>query len=379
MQKYSIAGLIVEMDVKYERLRNHAKAYIYNGKKSPDFTLVLKEKAFSYARENFSGLSDSDIEYLLYSILFYDKLLDFDGMMLHASAVAYENRAYLFSADSGVGKSTHTSYWTELFDSAVIINDDKPALRFVDGELYVYGTPFSGKHNISVNSRVLLGGICFLERGEANHIETIEPKEALRYILKQSVSNTTEERISKKLEIMDKVLNSAKLYKMKCTNDISAAKVSYEKMKTAMPVRLLQLLPVLEEALNFGAAVTFTTHGKSMRPILNDGDSVTIKKYDKYKVGDVILFRNTDGDFVLHRIIKIKNGLIYAQGDQLCKKDEPIKFEQVLGKAITFIYKNKEVKITELSYKVYKVIYMSYIGRKIRLIKRKVFSLFKVK
>ena len=38
--------------------------------------------------------------------MFYDKLLDFGGMMLHSSAVAVGGYAYLFSADSGVGKSS---------------------------------------------------------------------------------------------------------------------------------------------------------------------------------------------------------------------------------------------------------------------------------
>lgn len=372
MQRYKIAGLIVEMDVKYNRLKTHANPYIYKGKRSTDITLKLRAEAIDEALKIYKNLSEEDVEYLLYGIMFYDKLLDFDGMMLHASAVALEKRAYLFSADPGVGKSTHTSYWKELFEESVIINDDKPALRFIDGELYVYGTPFSGKHNISVNGRFLLGGICFLHRGSENIIENITPKDALQYILKQSLSIPLEERISKKLVIIDKVLNSSKLYKMQCTNDVSAAKVAYEKMKVSVPVRLSQLFDVMKETLNAGGTVSFTTHGKSMHPILNDGDSVTIKKFDTYKKGDVVLFKNEKGDFVLHRIIKIKKELIYAQGDTLYKIDEPITKEAILGKVIAFIYSEKVLKISDIEYKLYKLFYMSYLGRKIRPIKRKI-------
>ena len=372
MQTYKIAGLVVEMDVRYERLKNQAKAYLYSGKEKPNMTLILEEEALLRAKKRFPNVSDENLEYLLYGILFYDRLLDFDGMMLHASAVAIDKRAYLFSANSGTGKSTHTAYWTELFKEAVIVNDDKPAIRIEDGQLYVYGTPFSGKHDKSVNGKFLLGGICFLERGEENIIEGISPAAAIQYMLRQTISSPKADRVAKKLFVMDKVLSNAKLYKMQCTNDISAARVSFEKMKVSMPVRLLQLLPVMEEALSSGGAVTFTTHGKSMRPLLNNGDSVTVKKADKYKVGDVILFRKEDGSFVVHSIIKIKKGLFYTQGDSLHEKDEPIKIDNILGKVVEFIYPNKKVSINDFKFKVYKVLYMSPVARALRILKHKI-------
>ena len=75
-------------------------------------------------------------------------------MLLHSSAVVVDGYAYLFSADSGTGKSTHTGLWKQHFgDRAYIINDDKPAIRKVDGEWYVFGTPWSGKTDTSVNPR----------------------------------------------------------------------------------------------------------------------------------------------------------------------------------------------------------------------------------
>ena len=49
--------------------------------------------------------------------------------MLHSSAVVADGKAYLFTADSGTGKSTHTQLWPRMFgDRAYILNDDKPAL-----------------------------------------------------------------------------------------------------------------------------------------------------------------------------------------------------------------------------------------------------------
>ena len=379
MAIYKIADVIVEMDIRFDRLKNQAEQYLYKGNKKADITLVLEEKVMERARKEFPKLDDGSLEYLLFGALFYDKLLDYDGMMLHASAVSVENRAYLFSANSGVGKSTHTTFWTQLIRGARIINDDKPALRFIDGDIYVYGTPFSGKHDISINGRFLLGGICFLERGKENIIKDISPKDSIPLILPQTASMHSAERISKKLEVIDRLLTNSRLYKMQCTNDISAAKVSYEKMRATVPVALKNILPVIDEMLYSGGKVTFTTNGASMQPILKSGDSVTLIKANEYKNGDVVLFRKEDGKFILHRIIRIRGNEVLTQGDSLSSIDEPIDKSKILGKAIAFIGENKTVYENEPSYKLYKLIYMSCLGRKLRLLRRKIIFFIKRK
>lgn len=372
MQKYKIADIIVLMDIKHDLLKSRAEKYLYNGKADADATLILEEKVMEKGKAAYPDLDDGELEYLLYGVLFYDKLLDFDGMLLHASAVAAEGRAYLFSADSGVGKSTHTAYWKELIKDADIINDDKPAIRFMDGALYVYGTPFSGKHDISINDRFLLGGICFLERGEQNEIAEIDTSLALPLFLAQSPGMHQKDRVEKKLAVADKVLSFSNLYKMKCINDISAAKTSYEKMRMTKPVCLKDLLPLMEEMLEKNMEVTFTTNGNSMLPLLKTGESVTLKRFKKYKKGDVVLFRKDDGSFVLHRIYKLKKDTVFTQGDSLIEKDAPITKDKILGKAVNFVKKEKTIEITDFSYKIYKLKYVSAVGRVLRKLKRKI-------
>ena len=67
--------------------------------------------------------------YLESGFQFYRKLMDYDGFMLHSSCVVVDGYAYLFSGPCGMGKSTHTQKYLNTFPDAVIINDDKPALR----------------------------------------------------------------------------------------------------------------------------------------------------------------------------------------------------------------------------------------------------------
>lgn len=370
MLTFKIADVTVGMDIKYDLLKSRAKAYAFKTD-NPQIVLSVPEKATLRAKQRFKNLSDGEIEYLLMGALFYDRLLDFDGLMLHSSAVAVGDWAYLFSADSGVGKSTHTSLWTKAIDGAVIVNDDKPAIRSINGKLYVYGTPFSGKYDKSINKGFLLGGICFLERGRENFIEETDIASALPLFLKQSSGMVSEDRVSLRLSVTDKILSGAKLYKMKCNTDISAAKTAYEKMNNTVKVSLDNIYSIMEEMLEKGKEVTFTTNGDSMRPLLLSGESVTLKRFDRYKKGDVVLFKKEDGSFVLHRIIKIKGDTVSTQGDALIGKDEPFDKSKIIGKAVAFLKKDKALSVSDFSYFIYKTVYMSDFGRYLRKIKRK--------
>ena len=85
--------------------------------------------------------------------------------MVHASAVEVDGKAYLFSADSGTGKLTHTKQWQNYFgkERALIINDDKPAIRKDKNGWAAYGTPFSGKtdENLNRQSYSSKGSVCW--------------------------------------------------------------------------------------------------------------------------------------------------------------------------------------------------------------------------
>ena len=111
---------------------------------------------------------------------FAQALLPKDILLLHGSTVAVDGKAYLFTAKCGTGKSTHTRLWRQLLgERAVMVNDDKPFLRFTPEEVLACGSPWSGKHGLDSNITVPLGGICILERGQKNKILPTEAKDAL--------------------------------------------------------------------------------------------------------------------------------------------------------------------------------------------------------
>lgn len=109
----------------------------------------------------------------------------FDSFCFHASAIAVDGKAILFSADSGTGKSTHASLWKKYMTNHTIEpnNDDKPLIRFIDGKPYAYGTPWAGKHGIHTNTKAPVKALVFLSQAKENSIEKIASKDAFSMVL----------------------------------------------------------------------------------------------------------------------------------------------------------------------------------------------------
>ena len=189
-------------------------------------------KAEEYDASRWPDLAPELVPYMDSGLAFYIHLYKHDGMMLHSSAIELDNRAYLFSGPSGMGKSTHTRLWQQEFPAARIFNDDKPALRQLNGEWYAYGTPWCGKDGININMKVPLAGICFLRRGQENSIRRLPPVEATAAILSQTNSRLfTQHGIDNMMTVIERLVLDVPIYELKCLPERSAAHLSYEAMR----------------------------------------------------------------------------------------------------------------------------------------------------
>lgn len=229
---YSIADLCVSYDSLYPMLRERSEKYRIEESATPDLSLSVTKAQIDGIREATPLLDDETREYMLIGKFFYENLPLFGGMMLHASAVVVDSEAYLFSAPSGTGKSTHTSLWLRYFgDRAYILNDDKPAIRLKDGKVYAYGTPYSGKFDISRNIGVPLKGIAFVERSETNFVERMDAKKAMYSILNQTARPAAPQKYMRLLKVLDGILKNVPVYTLHCNMELEAAKVAYEAMQ----------------------------------------------------------------------------------------------------------------------------------------------------
>lgn len=225
---YKIAGLLVKMDT-FGRTEQQAIPYACDEPIEYDFEVAALSRD-KYMQDYPHATLDL-AEYMCTGGNFYKQLLDHGGLMLHSSAVVVDGRAYLFTADSGTGKSTHTGLWLKKFgDRAFILNDDKPALRLESDGWFAYGTPWSGKHDISVNARVPVAGIAVVTRGENNTIEPFKGIAAIQAILKQVNRPRATEYRAKLLELLDKLITQVPIWKLTCNMEPEAAEVSYAAM-----------------------------------------------------------------------------------------------------------------------------------------------------
>lgn len=226
MVLYNISGLKVAMVCRYDTLKRRAEKYLSSDADTADITIEVTDRAVKNILLKYSGVSPASAELSLTAAGFSRQLPQFDGFILHASAIGYRGTAILFSADSGVGKSTHTRLWQNVFgkDNVPIINDDQPVIRFLSGKAFVYGSPFSGNSEENADIKLPLRAVVFLERAKTNDIHRLLPQDSvplfLRQIPRYSYDRDYMDRI---LALLDRLLAHTPVWLLKCTPDRSAA------------------------------------------------------------------------------------------------------------------------------------------------------------
>ncbi len=235
MSIYSIAGLTVNMKKPKGRTKKQAIPYLAENQSENqkiDINIEVTEKRVNDYVNAHPELDAGDWEYMLSGIDFYRNLIDYSGILLHSSCVVVDGYAYAFSADPGTGKSTHTDLWLKHFgERAYILNDDKPALRIIDGTVYACGTPWSGKYDYSVPKLVPLAGICFLQRSETNWIKKAETTKAVYNIFSQTSRKISAEKMEKLFDVLEEIFSKVPIYDFGCNISDEAVSVSYNAMK----------------------------------------------------------------------------------------------------------------------------------------------------
>ncbi len=191
---------------------------------TPDYSQVDIEL---YNGRRRSNLTATDWEYVYTGAAFANRLAYLGGVVLHGSSISYEGKGVVFSAPSGTGKSTHTALWAKRFGEKVTpINDDKPAIRFVDEQPYIYGTPWSGKTDKNHNISVPLHAVVFIERASQNCIRRLSPTEALLRINNETVRPFYDAGQGiRVLDCTQKLIETIPMYLLGCTISEDAAEL----------------------------------------------------------------------------------------------------------------------------------------------------------
>ncbi len=209
-----------------------------------DFSVTLtsedlaRERALSETEERQvktggKPATDGYLETLSLARRVTEGLLAYDTILLHGSCLALDGEGYLFTAPSGVGKSTHAGFWRARFGERVqMINDDKPFLGITERGVTAYGSPWDGGHHLSTNTGVPLKAICLLERDRTNHIVPISEEEAYPMLFRQTYRPKTAGASEKLLPLVGQLAAQVNLYTLYCNMDPEAAEIAYEGMNS---------------------------------------------------------------------------------------------------------------------------------------------------
>ena len=152
-------------------------------------------------------------------------------LMLHGSALCMDGEAYIFTARSGTGKSTHARFWRETFGDRVwMINDDQPMLRIEDDKVTVFGTPWDGKHHLSCNASAPLKAIAWLRRAETNSIRQMPKEKAFPILLDGAFGSNEPAVMAQAMQLEAKLLDAIPFYELGCNMTTEAALVAWEGM-----------------------------------------------------------------------------------------------------------------------------------------------------
>lgn len=233
MPTYKIADLVMNFDPVLSSIRTLAEQYRIPDSDTADITAFVTAEDIKNEEKYLDGITPNEAAYTAVYRKICTQILKYNAFVFHSSAVVLDGEAYLFTAVSGTGKSTHTSLWLEYFkDRAYIINDDKPIVRYVDGEYRVYGTPWCGKHAKQRNASAPIKGVAFLHRAKENSIRPKDSSQVLFPLLNQAYRPKEDLEYSNKFfDEIERFMNSVKFYDLYCNISTEAVEVAYRGMK----------------------------------------------------------------------------------------------------------------------------------------------------
>lgn len=159
-------------------------------------------------------------------MLFAFASMDHETLLFHASVIEREGKAYLFLAKSGTGKSTHSTLWLTHVPGCQLVNDDNPAVGVRDGEVIVYGTPWSGKTPCYRDIQFPVGGFVRITRDTTNHIQREHPVQAFASLLPSCSGVKWDKKLYRAQgDALSAVISRTPVYVLGCTPYREAAVV----------------------------------------------------------------------------------------------------------------------------------------------------------
>ena len=225
----SLSDLKVSITHKYDFMTAFCKKYVANFE-MPDICATADEADVLKEKEMVPTAPIEVCESLCVYRSIAEQLPRYNRFVFHGAAIEYGGEAYLFTAPSGTGKTTHINLWKKNLGNKVdIINGDKPIIR-IEGKQTVYGTPWAGKEALQRNASAPLKAICILKQGKTNIITRLSKSDAIGHLMRQVYMPHDATALSKTLELLGTMIEKTPVYILQCNISDEAFYTSFNKM-----------------------------------------------------------------------------------------------------------------------------------------------------
>ncbi len=223
-----IAGIPIAIENKYDLIKMMCRDYI--SVKTPVLSIIVSEDEM--IKE--SGVVCAYAEQLCIYRHIALALMEYDAFLMHAAVIDVDGYGIAFAAKSGVGKTTRVLMWKKAMGERVkVVNGDKPILRFIDGEVFAFGTPWMGKEGLGANISVQLNCVCFVERSEKVSLHRLEREQIMSKLYRQVLIPRTEQQLIVFTKLMEKFVQSVSFVLLKGNKEKENPEAIMKKMKSS--------------------------------------------------------------------------------------------------------------------------------------------------
>ncbi len=228
--KIKIADIVVEVNAFNESTKKYCSDFLCDEDSNCVITMTredlenekhINEDGKVYASEEISAL------YRKIADLFIERNI----VVFHGSSFKVDNYAFIVTARSGVGKSTHVGLLKKLLgDKLTYINDDKPLLEVNDNALMLYSSPWNGKERRGNDIKAPLKAVIFLNRGNNTYQQLTNNQETYFRLLSQIYLPRDKTKREKALKLIDVLLKRVNFYEINVNKEIESASLTYERI-----------------------------------------------------------------------------------------------------------------------------------------------------
>ncbi len=165
-------------------------------------------------------------------------LLRHERVLLHGAAFRWRDRAWLFTAPSGTGKTTQLRNWQRLWpDELELIGGDKVVLEHRDdGSFWLHPSPWTGKEGDRGSVSAPLAGIILLRQADEDRVTRLKPGEAALRIFDQLlITCETEEEARAAAGLLDALLRSVPVWRLENLGGTASAELMRRRLEEDVP------------------------------------------------------------------------------------------------------------------------------------------------